>query len=226
MSFLGYPATTGAEFIDYFLTDVVASPPEMASAYTEKFAYLPETFYPFNNLQGISERIPPRKELGITEKPKQFVFANFNRNLKIKPETFHLWCDLLRSRPSSTLWLRRFHKRVQENLLRAAEKKGVMNGTLVFAGRLPNRSDHLARHRQIDLYLDTPRFGGHSTLADVLWTGVPSIVLPEEGLASRIGSSMMLALNATPFVVRNMQDYSTVSLALAGHQKSNRLKNW
>lgn len=42
---LGYPGTSGAPFIDYIITDRVTSPFELAHQYSEKLAYMPDTFF-------------------------------------------------------------------------------------------------------------------------------------------------------------------------------------
>jgi protein O-GlcNAc transferase len=42
---LGYPGTSGASFMDYLITDVVTSPLELASQYSEKLAYMPHTYF-------------------------------------------------------------------------------------------------------------------------------------------------------------------------------------
>ena len=42
---LGYPGTSGAPYMDYILTDRVTSPPEHENSYSEKFAYMPNTFF-------------------------------------------------------------------------------------------------------------------------------------------------------------------------------------
>ncbi|KAI6172414.1 Protein O-GlcNAc transferase [Aphelenchoides besseyi] len=42
---LGYPGSSGASFMDYIVTDAVTSPLSLAYAYTEKFAYMPHTFF-------------------------------------------------------------------------------------------------------------------------------------------------------------------------------------
>jgi len=131
--------------------------------------------------------------------------------------------ELLRRNAGSVLWLRRFHKRVQENLIKHAKAAGVAAERVVFAGRMPDRAQHLARHRHADLFLDTPRFGGHSTLADVVWAAVPSIVLPSENMASRIGASILSAIGGALFVARDLEDYADMAHAWANpKQPTNR----
>ncbi|XP_033116205.1 UDP-N-acetylglucosamine--peptide N-acetylglucosaminyltransferase 110 kDa subunit-like isoform X3 [Anneissia japonica] len=42
---LGYPGTSGAPFMDYIITDRNTSPVELAHQYSEKLAYMPNTFF-------------------------------------------------------------------------------------------------------------------------------------------------------------------------------------
>ena len=42
---LGYPGTSGATYMDYIITDKVTSPITYADHYSEKFAYMPHTFF-------------------------------------------------------------------------------------------------------------------------------------------------------------------------------------
>ncbi|CAF0843559.1 unnamed protein product [Didymodactylos carnosus] len=42
---LGYPNTSGASFMDYIITDAVTSPMDLSEQYTEKLAYMPNTFF-------------------------------------------------------------------------------------------------------------------------------------------------------------------------------------
>lgn len=42
---LGYPGTSGASYMDYIVTDKITSPLEYESQYSEKLAYMPETFF-------------------------------------------------------------------------------------------------------------------------------------------------------------------------------------
>lgn len=42
---LGYPGTSGANYMDYIVTDQVTSPLQYAEHYSEKLAYMPHTFF-------------------------------------------------------------------------------------------------------------------------------------------------------------------------------------
>ncbi|KAG6454168.1 UDP-N-acetylglucosamine--peptide N-acetylglucosaminyltransferase 110 kDa subunit [Manduca sexta] len=42
---LGYPGTSGAKYMDYVITDEVSSPLSAASDFSEKFAYMPYTYF-------------------------------------------------------------------------------------------------------------------------------------------------------------------------------------
>lgn len=42
---LGYPGTSGADYMDYCITDKISSPLQMNADFTEKFAYMPFTYF-------------------------------------------------------------------------------------------------------------------------------------------------------------------------------------
>lgn len=42
---LGYPGTSGASFMDYLITDKITSPLELLPQYSEKLAYMPNTYF-------------------------------------------------------------------------------------------------------------------------------------------------------------------------------------
>ena len=216
VTFLGFAATTGADFIDYIVSDALVSPPELACAFSETLGMIPPTMYPVNTEQAIAAPMPTRRQLGLpAEASRAFVLACFNRNLKIKPDVWAVWMKLLQVRQRSVLWLRRFHIQVQENLVRQAAAANVSTSRLIFAGRIPDRAMHLSRHGQADLFLDTPRFGGHSTLVDVLWAGRPVLVVPGATMASRIGASLLMAAGGRVMVARGMEEYLALALALS-----------
>jgi hypothetical protein len=48
MAYFVYIGTVGSPTVDYIITDHVASPPSSVVGHTEKFLYLPASFFPNN----------------------------------------------------------------------------------------------------------------------------------------------------------------------------------
>ena len=48
---LGYPGTSGADYMDYIVTDRITSPVELASHYSEKLAFMRDTFFVGDHMQ-------------------------------------------------------------------------------------------------------------------------------------------------------------------------------
>ena len=103
VSYLGYPGTMGASYIDYIIADHVVIPDEHLAFYTERIAYLPDTYQCNDFRRPIADRPGTRTEAGLPE--TGFVFCCFNNNFKIAPGMFELWMRLLHAVPGSILWL-------------------------------------------------------------------------------------------------------------------------
>ena len=48
---LGYPGTSGASYMDYIVTDSFTSPLEYQKQYSEKLAFMPDTFFIGDHMQ-------------------------------------------------------------------------------------------------------------------------------------------------------------------------------
>ncbi len=103
INYLGYPGTTGAEYIDYIISDPIIIPPSHQKFYSEKVIYLPYTYMPSDRTKVVSDRVFTRAELGLPE--TGFIFCCFNNNYKITPTTFDGWMRILHRVPGSVLWL-------------------------------------------------------------------------------------------------------------------------
>jgi len=77
---------------------------------------------------------------------------------------------ILGQAPGSVLWLLAYTEHVRTTLRQEAERHGIAGERLVFAKPIP-LPDHLARHRQADLFLDTLPYNAHTTASDALWAG-------------------------------------------------------
>src|SRR4030095_2373392 len=102
-SWLGYPGTLGAPYIDYLIADATLIPRSEQELYDEKIAYLPHSYQPNDATQAIATEVPAREASGLPA--KGFVFCCFNHGFKILPLVFDVWMRLLRAVDGSVLWL-------------------------------------------------------------------------------------------------------------------------
>ena len=55
-------------------------------------------------------------------------------------------------------------------------------------------SDHFARLKVADLFIDTLPYNAHTSASDGLWVGLPFLTLAGDSFASRVGASMLNAI--------------------------------
>jgi predicted O-linked N-acetylglucosamine transferase (SPINDLY family) len=211
VSWLGYPGTLGASFIDYILADRIVIPEDAAPYYSEKIAWLPHSYQINDGKRAVAET-PTRAEAGLPD--EGFVFCNFNHANKFTPGTFDRWMRLLQQVPGSLLWLLKPNVLAEDNLKREAEARGVAQDRLVFAPHLPF-DRHLARLKLAGLFLDGLPYGAHTTASDALWAGLPLITWMGNSFAGRVGASLLSALNMPELITTTGEGFEDLALSLA-----------
>ena len=215
VTYLGYPGPTGAPFIDYAIIDANVVPASDAHAYSEKLVYLPDCFLCNDRKRMIADRTPSRAECGLPE--DGFVFCCFNNSYKINAPVFDSWMRLLGAVPGSVLWLRADNNSARANLQQEATARGVAPQRLVFAERVGSNSEHLARQRLADLFIDTFPYNAHSTASDALWVGLPVLTRTGRSFASRVAGSLLHAIGLPELVTGSLPEYEALALRLATH---------
>lgn len=216
VSYLGFPGTTGADFIDYIITDKTVTPQHHARYYSEKFVYLPHCYQVNDNTQAIAKKDWGKPDFGL---PKSgLVFCSFNQAYKIEPIMFHSWMRILQKVPESVLWLKGTNKTVNANLIGEAEFRGVKAERLVFAKKMPTKEEHLARLALADLALDTRVFNGHATTSDALWAGVPVVALKGNHFASRVSASILTAIGLPELIAETLEHYEALAVGLGSNR--------
>ena len=212
VSYLGFPGTMGASFIDYLLADATIVPPDQTHFYTERVVFMPDSYQVNDRKRPIAPRTPSRAEEGLPE--HSFVFCSFNNTWKITPEFFSCWMRLLHAVPRAVLWLLKDNAWAVENLRREAAALGISPERLVFAQRAPN-PEHLARHRLADLFLDTLPCSAHTTASDALWAGLPVLTCEGRSFAGRVAASVLRAAGLPSLVTHSVAEYERMALELA-----------
>jgi protein O-GlcNAc transferase len=254
MSWMGFPGTTGADYIEYIIGDNTVIPTEYRNYYSEKVISMPHSYLitdhnqtsrhiieahtkakndAMNGVSGNGDddadaddlppvpnssdiQVPKRSKYGISE--DVFVFCCFNQLYKIDPEVFKTWCNILKRTPKAVLWLLKFPPLGERNLMLEAEKHGISKDQLIFSDVCP-RDEHILRGFLADLCLDTPEYNGHSTAADMLWSGTPIITCKKEKMCSRVCTSLLKGLGMDELSVDNLLDYEELAVSLATDQE-------
>jgi predicted O-linked N-acetylglucosamine transferase (SPINDLY family) len=211
--YIGYAGTLGTDFIDYILADSTVVPEEHRPFFTEQVVWLPDSYLVSDDRRAISPHTPMRHECGLPD--DAFVFCSFNNSYKITPVIFELWMRVLRATPKSVLWLSQANAIATANLRREVERHGVSPQQLIFAPKVSDNADHLARQCQADLFLDTLPYNAHTTASDALWAGVPVLTCLGETFAGRVAASLLKAIGLPELITTSLADYEELALKLA-----------
>ena len=211
VSWLGYPGTVGAAFLDYIIGDAVVLPFDRQPWYSEKIVHLPHC-YQCNDHRRIADEPVTRAEERLP--PAGFVFCCFNAAWKITPVLFDVWMRLLSAVEGSVLWLLDDNDTARRNLRQAAAKRGIDPDRLIFARRV-QPAIHLARHRLADLFLDTLPYNAHTTASDALWAGLPLVTCTGRAFDGRVATSLLQEVGLGELITVTLEEYETLALALA-----------
>ena len=214
LGYLGYPGTTGANYIDYLVADRVVIPEASQQHYSEKIVCLPDSYMSNDRRRVISERVFTREELGLPV--TGFVFCCFNNSYKITSSVFNAWVRILNATEGSVLWLREINQKATMNLYKEAMDRGLDPKRLVFAKAM-EMPEHLARHRVADLFLDTLPFNAHTTASDALWAGLPVLTRLGESFASRVAASLLNAIRLPELITQTQEDYEALAIKLGNN---------
>jgi predicted O-linked N-acetylglucosamine transferase (SPINDLY family) len=211
VAFLGYPGSTGADFIDYLIGDPLVTPLDLAPHYSEQLAQLPLTFQPNGRWRPLPQPMT-RAQAGLPE--DAFVMCAFNHTYKIGPEAFDAWCAVMREVPRAVLWLKQTNGQLHDNVRREAAARGVDPSRIVFASVL-TYADHFSRLALADVFVDTWPYNAHTTAADALWAGVPVVTLYGNAFASRVAASVLNAAGLGELAFGDVQGYTDAIRVLA-----------
>jgi hypothetical protein len=161
-----YAATTASPFIDYFITDRIASPPELSHFFTESFIMMPISH--FVNNQVALAPVPTNTRHAPAGAGGGGTAAAFNSFYKMDPERARSWWRVLNAVPNSSIMVVKYlyWQSAQSTILSHAEQHNISRSRVKFADKLPSFQLHLQvtprvlRHRKLNsvlFYCHRPR---------------------------------------------------------------------
>jgi predicted O-linked N-acetylglucosamine transferase (SPINDLY family) len=211
VTWLGFPGTTGAPYIDYLIGDRVVTPLASAAHFAEKIAQLPVCYQPNDSRRALPQP-SSRADWGAPD--DALLLCAFHQSYKISAEVFDRWCALLHALPGSVLWLLQWNANVQATLTAAAAARGIGAERLLFAPLVPLQN-HLSRLAHADVYLDAWPCNAHTTAGEALWVGVPVVTIEGETFAQRVASSLLRTSGMPELVCADADAYVATVVALA-----------
>ena len=212
-TFIGYPATTGANFIDYVIADSIVVPFSQQRFYTERIVHLPDCYLPYDSTQQPAAGMQSPQEAGLPQ--EGFVFCAFHNSYKITPDVFAVWMRLIQAVERSVLWLAQMNSEAMNNLRAQARAHGVAPERLIFAPKVGPVGDHLGRLRLAGAFLDTLPYNAHSSAADALRAGLPVVTCTGSSFAGRVATSLLRAVGLPELATQNLAEYEALAMQLA-----------
>lgn len=215
MSWLGYPATTGLDAIDYVLTDALLDPPgQTEQLHSERLLRLPDCHACF---------APPADAPEVAALPMaqagRVTFGCFNNFAKIRYDIIETWAGLLRDLPDSRLLLKSssaIDRALKDRLPEALTAYGVSRDRIEVHGRSDSYTDHLRMYGRVDVALDTYPYCGATTTCEALYMGVPVVTVAGQARVSRMGLSLLTNLGLPQLVAQSFEEYQQMAIRLAG----------
>lgn len=209
VNFLGTPYSSGADWMDYIISDDVVAPQDAWCSEAE--VRMPECYFTYGHQGAEPPQVPERSRFGLDA--QDFLFSAMNNSYKIDPEAFATWMRILQATPGSKLLLKA-SAGAAKNLQDEAGRHGVASERLIFLPPLLQDSEFLLRQGMPDVFLDTRVYGAHTTMAESLWMGVPGISCPGQSFQSRVGSSLLASCGLNELIARDWQDYEALAVSL------------
>lgn len=220
ITWLGYPATTGLNAMDYRITDIYSEPEGKTENLSIEILWrLPEIFCCYKARDNSPDVInqPP------FEKNNYITFGCFNNFAKVNENVLRTWAKIMERVPDAHLLLEvqnishpDFQADVKNKLLRS----GLPPGRVLIEET--NHANQYKLYNRIDIALDPYPCNGGTTSMDTMWMGVPFVALAGRHFVSRMGVTILTNAGLPELIANNEDEYIKIAVDLANDR--DRLK--
>lgn len=235
ISYLGLPTTTGAQFIDYYLSDTITIPAEQTHHFSERLILMKPCYIAndYAQVQGavaltnLFDRAD-RQSLMIDDSNNHIdlskasiLLASLSNSQKMDPTIFHVWMNIMQRFPGSKFLIVEYagHEVYRHHLAKEGKYYGIGEDRLINVPQAP-WIDHLFSKTAIDLVFDTISKNAHTTGLDGIWAGIPTITMASGITATaRAGESIATALESDLGLVYSLKDYEDLAFSLLRKKK-------
>jgi predicted O-linked N-acetylglucosamine transferase (SPINDLY family) len=211
VSYLGYPATTGLQAMDWRLVTAETDPEGAEQWHSERLYRLPRSLWcyrPPATAGEVQGETPARAAGFIT-------FGSMNNIAKVSEAAVATWSGILKRVPGSRLVLTNLPEgEGTAQIARRFAAQGIAEERLVLQGKLSAEA-YEAQLQKIDLGLDPYPYNGTTTTCQSLWMGIPVITLEGETSVARSGYALLQTLGLEELIARDEAEYVEIATRLA-----------
>jgi predicted O-linked N-acetylglucosamine transferase (SPINDLY family) len=201
LMWLGCPITTGFHHYDGWVVDDVVAPPGYEAFCSEPLIRLPVCYHPISLGESAG---PSGKQRADFHWPEDAVIVGLlMQPSRITVSFLRQMVGVIATHPKAVLVLRVAHDQRPEALV-TLKQWGLSEERVRFIQHIAERADYLALIRNLDLFVDSVPYGGHSTVGEALKLGVPVVACWGETVHARVAGSMMTALGLSDLVATDL----------------------
>ena len=208
----GHIGTTGADGVQYLISDQFHTPAGSDAFYSESLLRMPDGYVCYE---------PPDYAPAVTILPARdrgyVTFGCYNNIWKITPQVVDLWAEILKKLPGSRIRLQTaaLAEGITRDRIHASfESHGIRSSRVDLVGP-EDHSVLLGNYGLIDIALDPFPYSGGLTTCEALWMGVPVITLSGETFTGRHSTSHLSNVGLKEFITESKEEYVSVSCNLA-----------
>jgi len=204
MTYLGYPNTTGLDFIKYRITDGTVDPISSTQYYAEKLVRLPRSFLLYES-HFQSSPVTVRKT-GST-----IVLGSLNKENKLNVSLFRIWYALLCKYPNTKLLIKLDRADdYDERVVFYQKHLPLEKGRVLLVKKMDNEG-YNNLFRQIDILLDTFPYSGTTTTCNALYNSIPVVTMScPNSHVHNVSSSILTNMGLGELIARSVEEYTTI----------------
>lgn len=205
--------TTGIKAIDYLISDYIETPADVDDLYSEKLIRLPGDYICY---------MPPNYAPPVLSLPAKenghISFGCFNNAVKINEVLVSHWAEIMRSLPTSTMFIKSMQLNSSESRERVQKlfaDENIELSRVRIEGPTKTHAELLQLYNEIDIALDTWPYSGGLTTCEALYMGVPVVTYPGPTFAGRHSATHIVNAGMPELVTSSWDEYKQRVLELA-----------
>jgi predicted O-linked N-acetylglucosamine transferase (SPINDLY family) len=211
VSYLGYPATTGLEAMDWRLVTADTDPPGAEVMHSERLYRLPHSLWCYRP----DAEMPEVRPEAAVRRNGFITFAALNNVGKVSDAALAAWARVLQALPQAQLVFTNLADTARRTITDRLAAHGIAAQRLRLYGSLA-KTDFYALLNEVDIALDTFPYNGTTTTCETLWMGIPVISLIGASSVARSGYALLKTVGLEELAAHDAEGYVRLAVALAG----------